>query len=196
MIDASGPSFSHLGLFVTDLDRIVDFYTRVMGFFMTDRGYLGERRIAFLSRDPIEHHQIVFVEGRDVAREGRLLNQMSFRLGSLAELLAFIPKLEGEEASNLEPVIHGNSWSLYFRDPESNRVEVFADSEWYINQPIREILDYKMGEDEIRRQTYEFCRTQPGFKPIADWRRDMVALMAGTPAASVQAANRKMPISE
>lgn len=196
MMTATGPCFSHLGLFVRDLDRIVDFYTRVMGFFMTDRGRLGERRIAFLSRNPAEHHQIVFVEGRDVPLEGRLLNQMSFRLGSLEELLAFVRALEAEAVTDFEPIIHGNSWSLYFRDPEGNRVEIFADSEWYIYQPIKEVFDVRLSADEILRQTHDFCRTQPGFKPMSEWRRDMAELMAGTPAASVEKANSKVPIED
>jgi len=34
-------SFSHVGLFVSDVPRMEDFYTRVMGFTVTDRGVLN-----------------------------------------------------------------------------------------------------------------------------------------------------------
>ena len=171
-------SFSHIGLFVNDLDRIVDFWTRVMRFFVTDRGELNGQAIAFLSRDPAEHHQLVFIGGRDVPIDGKLLNQMSFRVETLADLLDFIRRLESEDGvSNFEPVIHGNAWSLYFRDVEHNRVEVFTDSDWYINQPIKEVLDFTLTEEEIRRQTLEFCRSQPGFKPIAEWRAETEQMM-------------------
>jgi catechol 2,3-dioxygenase-like lactoylglutathione lyase family enzyme len=33
--------FSHVGLFVTDMTTMTDFYHRVLGFPITDRGYLG-----------------------------------------------------------------------------------------------------------------------------------------------------------
>ena len=36
---------------------------------------------------------------------------------------------------------HGNAWSVYFRDPEGNRIEIFCDTEWYIEQPCVEDLD-------------------------------------------------------
>jgi len=31
-------SFSHVGIFVTDLARMMDFYTRFLGFVVSDRG--------------------------------------------------------------------------------------------------------------------------------------------------------------
>jgi len=49
-------SFSHVGLFVSDVPRMEDFYTRVMGFTVTDRGVLetdaGPLSLVFLSRRP------------------------------------------------------------------------------------------------------------------------------------------------
>ena len=34
-------NFSHLGIHVSDLARMEDFYTRVLGFYVTDRGQLS-----------------------------------------------------------------------------------------------------------------------------------------------------------
>ena len=174
----SGPIFSHIGLYVADMDRMVSFYTATMLFHVTDRGSLNGASITFLSRDPSEHHQLVFVGGRTVDRSTKLLNQMSFRLGSLGELIHFVKQLPKEDVSDLEPVFHGNAWSLYFRDPEGNRIEVFADSEWYIPQPIKEYLDFDLGEEEIRRRTYGFCKDQPGFQLFSEWRSSMEELMS------------------
>ena len=68
-LSSSGPSFSHVGFYVRDIARMEDFYRRVMGFFVTDRGQLDTPRgrvdLVFLSRDPEEHHQI----GRASCRE-------------------------------------------------------------------------------------------------------------------------------
>ncbi|HLS98331.1 MAG: VOC family protein [Porticoccaceae bacterium] len=176
-------AFSHVGFFVADMDRVVDFYHRVLGFFITDRGVLNGKPITFLSRDPNEHHQIVLVAGRD---PGALqnINQISFRVQSLGELQALYRRLVATGVAGMDPVTHGNAWSLYFQDPEGNRLEVFADTDWYIAQPLKEPLDLDLPEAEIRRQTLAFCRDRPGFKSIAQWREQMRALMAEEPASA------------
>ncbi|MFD2580353.1 VOC family protein [Novosphingobium colocasiae] len=99
-------------------------------------------RSPFSVKNPSEHHQIVFISSPEAEGSAKVLNQMSFRLDSLATLLEFAKRLDGEKVTDLEPVIHGNAWSLYFRDPAGNRVEVFTDSDWYIEQPIKEPLDF------------------------------------------------------
>jgi len=176
-------SFSHIGLFVIDMDRMADFYTRVLGFFVTDRGMLSGRRLTFLSRDPREHHQIVLSTGRHQDLHVKVINQISFRMASLSALQHFWRTLPNESVSDIDPIIHGNAWALYFRDPEGNRIELFVDSEWYIAQPIRHPLDLSMPEADIRRITYEFCRDKPGFKPIERWYDEMRELMATHRAA-------------
>ena len=70
-------SFSHIGLFVLDLDRMVLFYRDVLGFIVTDRGHLPNGELCFLSRDPREHHQIVLVSGRPEGLPDRIVNQVS-----------------------------------------------------------------------------------------------------------------------
>src|SRR5690606_8251638 len=101
-------SFSHVGFFVADMDTVVSFYSEVLGFFITDRGVLNGRPITFLSRDPGEHHQIVLVTGRE---PGMLqnINQVSFRVRSLAELQALYRRLVALGVNGMDPVTHGNS---------------------------------------------------------------------------------------
>jgi catechol 2,3-dioxygenase-like lactoylglutathione lyase family enzyme len=56
---------SHFGIDVTDVDRMADFYTRVLGLLVSDRGPLENGpTLVFLSRNPDEHHQLVLVSGR------------------------------------------------------------------------------------------------------------------------------------
>jgi catechol 2,3-dioxygenase len=168
-----GLSFSHVGLFVTDMAGMVDFFSGVLGFTITDRGQLGATALTFLSRDPSEHHQIVLVEGRPPGLPDRIVNQVSFRVGTLGELQAVYRRLRTLEMRELTPITHGNAWSVYFRDPEGNRMEVFTDSDWYISQPVREAIDIDRPEAEIRRETEAFCRARPGFRPIAEWRAEL-----------------------
>jgi catechol-2,3-dioxygenase len=175
-------AFSHVGLFVENLPKMEAFYREVMGFHLTDRGMLNGNAIAFLSRDPREHHQIVLVAGRVAAPGTRLVNQISFRVPTLADLQIFFGRLNARNTPNIDPVLHGNAWSVYFADPEGNRLEVFTDSDWYIEQPIRERIDLSLPEKQIRKLTYDYCVGRPGFKPFAEWRGDMERLM-GTAAA-------------
>ena len=51
---------SHIGLFVTDMDRMRDFYTRLLGFNVMDGGELNKGlRVTFLRKDP-EANRIEF----------------------------------------------------------------------------------------------------------------------------------------
>jgi catechol 2,3-dioxygenase len=167
--------FSHVGVFCVNIQSLVDFYTRYLGFVITDRGDLRETELCFLSRDPAEHHQLVLVSGRPDGLANRSINQISFRIDSLSALQSFFMDLPLALISDLDPVNHGISWSIYFRDPEGNRLEIFADTEWYIDQPIKEALDLTLTETEIRAQTHAFCIKQPGFRPLVEWRRDLAA---------------------
>src|ERR1700722_54299 len=162
--------FSHVGLYVTDMARMADFYGRVLGFTVTDRGKLGSATLTFLSRDPREHHQIVLVEGRPTGLPDRIVNQVSFRVDTLGELQRFYRRIRTEEPRELALVTHGNAWSVYFRDPEGNRIEIFTDTDWYVTQPVRELNALDRPGEETRRETEAFCRTLPGFRPLAEWR--------------------------
>ncbi len=171
-------AFSHVGLFVADPERASAFWERALGFVCTDRGTLDGRAIVFLSRDPAEHHQIVFVARGDLPPAAAAVNQLSFRLGSLEDLQAMTPRLEAEGATELRPVMHGNAWSVYFRDPEGHRVELFVDSPWYVAQPCREPLDLRRPAAAIRAETEAWCRAQPSFRPASAFRAEVAAKLA------------------
>jgi catechol-2,3-dioxygenase len=170
-------AFSHVGLFVTDISHMRDFYSRVMGFTVTDHGALPHAELVFLSRDPREHHQMVLVSGRPTGLPNLIVNQISFRVDDLASLQRFYASLEGEDVSDLDPSNHGNAWSLYFRDPEGNRLEVFVDTDWYISQPFKIPLDLDRPENEIRDETLALCAASPGFCGVHEWRAEVAELM-------------------
>ena len=121
-------AFSHVGIHVHDLPGMEDFYTRFMGLVVTDRGpldtSLGMLDFVFLSRDPREHHQLVLASGRPEKTPFNVLNQISFRLESLADLRTMHGRLQDFPVSDVIPINHGNALSVYFRDPEGNRVGV------------------------------------------------------------------------
>jgi len=163
-------SFSHMGMFVTDAARMEDFYTRVLGFAVTDRGLLGSASLIFLSRDPKEHHQIVLASGRPPAAGFNPINQISFRMADFAGLREMHRRLEKEGVKELAPVSHGNALSVYFRDPEGNRIELFVDTPWYGQQPVRVPMDMKLSDAELWKWAEAEARKLPDFKPVEEWR--------------------------
>jgi catechol-2,3-dioxygenase len=163
-------SFSHMGIFVTDPRRMEDFYTRVLGFAVTDRGPLGSLSLVFLSRDPREHHQIVLASGRPASGGFNPINQMSFRMADFAGLREMHRRLEEEGVKDLAPVSHGNALSVYFKDPEGNRIELFVDTPWYVQQPLRIPMDMRLPDAELWDWAEREARKQPGFKPVEEWR--------------------------
>jgi catechol-2,3-dioxygenase len=172
-------TLSHFGVHVFDMTKMERFYTEVLGFVVTDRGSLPGRDLLFLSRDPKDHHQIVMASGRTGKPDDKVINQLSFRIGSLDDLKAFHAALaQRADVSDINPISHGNAWSVYFRDPEGNRIEVFVDAPWYVTQPRGESLDLSLPADEIVRRTEAACRSDPGFKPIAEWQADFAARLS------------------
>lgn len=174
-------SFSHVGLFVHELERMADFYTRLLGFAVSDRGQLGKTSLVFLTRDPREHHQIVLASGRPADLPFNVVNQLSFRVDRLADLRALHERLQREAVSEIRPISHGNALSVYFRDPEGNRVELFVDTPWYVTQPLRIPFDFAQGDEALMRWVEDTARKLPGFRPVAEWEREMAKKMARTP---------------
>ena len=78
-------SLSHTTLAVRDLDAMLDFYCDVLGFVVTNRGEVGAgSEMAFISQDPLEHHQMVFVTGLpETQHQFVLADHLAFRTGSL-----------------------------------------------------------------------------------------------------------------
>ena len=175
-------AFSHIGIYVHDIALMEDFYRRVLGFAVTDCGHLtvsGQAvDLVFLSRDPNEHHQLVLASGRPEQLRFNPINQISFRVPDLAALRYFYQTIQHEEqVSQIAPVTHGNALSLYFRDPEGNRIELFCDTPWYCTQPCREPIDFSQPDELILKQTEQRVRTLPGFKLRERWLADMRAKM-------------------
>ena len=170
--------FSHFGIFVKDLERMRAFYTETLGFQITDEGIARERPIVFLSRSPDEHHQIVLVEGRD-DDESLVINQISLRAGSLDDLRDVKAAVETQaDITHIDPVDHGTAWSLYFRDPEGNRVEIFIDTPWYVAQPRVDPLDLSKSDDEIAAVTLALIENEPTFQPASEWKEAFKSRMA------------------
>jgi len=169
-------SFSHIGVFVTDLEKMVDFYTRVLGLVVSDRDKMKDgREIAFLTLDPREHHQVVFATGRPADLAYNMIQQLSFRAQNLGDLRDTYVALKREPIVELGPISHGNAVSAYFRDPEGNRLEVFIDTKWHVPQPCAAPIDLMKSDDEIFTFVDSQIAALPGSALRADWQRERAA---------------------
>lgn len=168
------PKLAHFGLHVRDVERMTDFYTRVFGLAVTDRGTLPNRgELVFLSADPDEHHQFVIMSGRPDNVNFNVIQQISFVVDSLDELRTLYEQIveDGREIDRC--VTHGNAWSVYFFDPEGNRAEAYCHTPWHIPQPHAYAIDFSDSNEEIERKTEAHCRETEGFMSAEDRRQEM-----------------------
>ena len=153
---------THVGVQVRDLDQMISFYQRTLGMVLTDRGeyYLGGE-IAFLSRNPNEHHQFVIASGRKDDPETTPINQISFRVDSLEDLITYHKNLLADQVPIQRTITHGNAWSIYFFDPEGNRIELYCVTPWYVEQPYGIPIDLNAPIAEIMKITEDMIKDNP-----------------------------------
>jgi catechol 2,3-dioxygenase len=72
-----------------------------------------------------------------------------------------------ERVQKLDPRNHGNAWSIYFADPEGNRVELYCSSPWHVSQPFGEPLDLTESAAAIRAKTESMVKQD---RPASRWR--------------------------
>jgi catechol 2,3-dioxygenase len=164
---------SHAGIHVVDFDRMVSFYQQALGLVVTDS---LPGKLAFLTTQADDHHQIVLASGRPAGISSRdLLNQISFQLYDLQELQDAYYRLLETDAVEISPVTHGTAWAIYFRDPEDNRLEMFVETPWYISQPHLTEVDMTKPVDQIYAETEALCRSDPSFITMDEWREKFVS---------------------
>jgi catechol-2,3-dioxygenase len=176
-VDKETLQFSHIGLYVSDLPKMAAFYKRALRFTQTDAGDLGSTQLVFLSRDPSEHHQIVLATGKPADMPFNVVNQISFRVPDLATLRRFHERLLEHGASDMHPVTHGNAVSLYCRDPEGNRLELFMDTPWYCDQPLRQPIDFAESDQTILARAETIAKRLPKFMSRAAWQAEVARRM-------------------
>lgn len=177
MLKVTRPTPSHFGIYVTDVEKMVHFYTSVFGLIETDRGVgkTFKAPLVFLSASPDQHHQLVIAGGRPPEATFSTVMQMSFAVPDIQSLRDIRDKAVALGATRVLPLNHGNALSVYFGDPEGNTVETYLDMPFYISQPHGDPLDLSLDDATILRETEAICRKDPSFMPIEQWRARFAA---------------------
>ena len=77
------------------------------------------------------------------------------------------------DVRDLGSASNGNAVSIYFRDPEGNRLEVFMDTPWYCEQPLREPIDLDQSDEAVMAAAEVLARSRPRFRSREQWLREM-----------------------
>lgn len=169
-----GLKLSHAFINVANLDKVVPFYTDILGFQVTDRGHIrGDTEAVFMSQDPDNHHQIALASTLKDSEGGHNLGHVAFRMESLGDLRALKKRLTSEGIAIGRELSHGNAWSLYFADPEGNGVECFVDTPFHVSQPQGKPTDIDLDDAALLDKTREDFQQEPEFGPYADWQEAM-----------------------
>jgi catechol 2,3-dioxygenase-like lactoylglutathione lyase family enzyme len=180
MPNAPKGALSHVILFCYDLPKMVRFYTETLGFHRSDEGPARGETLVFMTLDPeIDHHMFGLCTGRTGPRDAAVVNHIAFRVKSMTDLRARYDTLRASpEASSIDPTNHGSWWSVYFRDPENNRMEFFVDAPWYVKQPVVTKLDLSLTDEQIFETTREKWGVDPTFTPMSEWKARTVKALA------------------
>lgn len=172
----------HVTIPARDMQRMVTFYTEVLGFVITNRGepVPGMGGMVFLSQDPTAHHQIVLVETAAPSPRGFMMaDHLALRADGLGDLREIHRRLLAAQLESVLPIDHGNAWSVYFTDPEGNGLECFVDTPFHVAQPFADQLDLDASDEAIEQATRQRIASLPEFQPFEDWQASLVARLEG-----------------
>jgi catechol-2,3-dioxygenase len=119
----------HIGLYCRDLPQMMDFYTRILGFQLSD---VNERGMHFL-RCGNDHHTFVLAamseEEKKKGAGGLLIQQIAFELHNLDALKRTRKYLlgQGVKVQGIKHEGPGSDYTFDFDDPEGNRLQFFSD---------------------------------------------------------------------
>lgn len=150
-----------MGIHVQDMDRMKDFYTRVVGLQVAE-DQAAERGMVFLTSNPdVEHHELLLMAGRNVGDDARVLQQVSFRVPSFEDVQEYADRFKREGVQVEDIVTHGFAVGVYFFDPEGNRLEVYWDTNVRGHKAFRRTIDVERAKDEVMAEADKILADVP-----------------------------------
>ena len=121
-------TIGHVHLKVSDLERSVQFYTRILGFEITTR--MGNQA-AFLSAGGYHHHIGLNTweskDGSSPPAGSTGLYHFAILMPNRKELARTVKRLMDHDWPIDGAADHGVSEAVYLRDPDENGIEIYAD---------------------------------------------------------------------
>jgi catechol-2,3-dioxygenase len=149
----------HVGLYCNDLGKMRAFYAEVLGLTISDED--RERGICFLSAVPeAEHHELALVQAREPGQKTHNIQQVSFKVRSLDDVRGFHARLKQAGMKIDRTITHGIACSVYFFDPEDNRVELYYTTPYKVRQPLGEPIDLERPDAELLAFARSFEETK------------------------------------
>ena len=137
----------HVGLYCNDLGKMRDFYAGVLGLAITDEDL--ERDLLPERAPDAEHHELALVQAKDPGQKTHNVQQVSFKVKSLDDVRAFYHRLQDAGMRIERTITHGIACSVYFFDPEDNRIELYYTTPYKVRQPLGEQIDLDQPDAEL-----------------------------------------------
>ena len=116
----------HLVMRVRDIDRSVDFYTRVMGLTIMERTASGT---VFMSANTEKSHELAIraigmeAEGPDHSQIGQA--HMAWQMETFEDLQELYDRILENNVRIVRMGDHGISMGVYLLDPDDNEIEIY-----------------------------------------------------------------------
>ena len=97
------------------------------------------------------------------------MQQVSFKVKSLDDVRAFYHRLQDAGMRIERTITHGIACSVYFFDPEDNRIELYYTTPYKIRQPLGEKIDLDRPDAELLAfaQSFEETKGPTARRPAA-----------------------------
>lgn len=138
---------AHIVLRTADKRSLLDWYVAVLGgTIVFENAFIG-----FMTYDD-EHHRVAVIQMPDLKKPEGLapgLHHVAFTYAGLADLLATFARLKTRGIVPRYCINHGPTTSMYYEDPDGNRVELQIDNFATMEQANDWIRSPAFGENPI-----------------------------------------------
>ena len=120
----------HIGLYCRDLPGMLDFYTRILGFKLSD---VNEKGMSFLRFGDDHHSFVLAAMSEEEKRKGvgaTLIQQIAMEVESLDTLKSirrYLVSLGVNVRGKIKHEGPGGNYTFELDDPEGNRLQFFSD---------------------------------------------------------------------
>ena len=164
----SPAKYAHFVLRTGQFDKMAEWYKTVLA----ARTVFRDERLCFLSYDD-EHHRLALINMPGLAprdSESAGTDHVAYSYRNLGELLATYRRLKAHGIVPHWPINHGVTTSMYYRDPDNNRVELQIDN-FGTAEECQAYFQSKAFADNPVGVTYdpdELCRRYEAGEPIPE----------------------------